>query len=363
MKLKLYFCQIEWSRWYENEEVIKNIYPYIDFVVVVDGKSNDGTIEGLKKITTKYKDNWCIIDGDNLDKVNWEDTRKNKMIIVDFPWRDDFIASRQKYIDVVSKLRKQDESSWFILSDTDEYLSVRLRKRLRKLCAWADTKRMKLLKVRCRSVELVNGKRIKENMDNYGKELIFKWSPDLAIGGVKVHHGFIPGYLKSEKEILELPTFHDDGKDREVLYEHRKDPFVIWMRSHFRNYFIFGGGPNLGKLQQAWVPLRQILDRVMPKPPSTWVDYWEYAKKGNVHQDLKDWYIRYAMEGVKDRDFTKWPKSDTEIYFENNPHPEEPNKRGLDYNGSSESREAAKMYFQVLFPEECPDKLKDLHIP
>lgn len=356
----LYFCMIMWNRWNEAEEVIRNIYPYVSKLVIIDGGSEDGTIEGLCNI---HKGDCCTITGDNLDYTDWELVRKHKVTLVEYPWKDDFIASRQKYIDVVTKLRKPDESTWFILSDTDEYLSKRLRIRLRKLCAWADDKRLKLLKIRCRSVEMINGKRNNPHMDNYGKELIFKWSPDLAIGGVKVHHGFQPGYLKSEKDILELPSFHEDGIKKEILYEHRKDPFVIWQRSHFRNFFIYGGGPNLGKVQQSWKPLRNILDKVMPTPPKTWVEYWEYAEKGNVHQDLKNWYIKYAMEGVKDRDFTKWPKSDTEIYFENNPHPEEPNKRGLDYNGSSESREAFKMYFQVLFPEECPDEYKNLNIP
>ena len=101
----------------------------------------------------------------------------------------------------------------------------------------------------------------------------------------------------------------------------------------------------------------------MPKPPNTWLDYWEYAKKGNVHQDLKDWYIKYAMEGVKDRDFNKWPKSPTEEYFEHNPHLNGTGHYGLDYPGSSEVREAFKMYFQVLFPEECPEEYKNLNIP
>jgi len=365
----LYFCMITWNRWNEAEEVIRNIYPYVDYCIIIDGHSTDDTIEGLTKIAEKSNDSICYIDWDmveskgDITSESLNNMRAAKMNIVSYKWKDDFIATRQKYIEVVSKLRQQDESSWFILSDTDEYLSLRLRQRLKKLCAWADNKRMKLLKVRCRSVELVKGKRIKENMDNYGKELIFKWSPDLAIGGIKVHHGFSPGYLKSEKEILELPTLHDDGKDKEILYEHRKDPFVIWQRSHFRNFFIYGGGDNLGKIQQAWIPLRNILNKIMPKSPDTWIDYWEYASKGNVHQNLKDWYIKYALEGVKDRDFTIWPKSSTEVYFETHKHMNGSGNVGLDYPGSSEVREAFKMYFQVLFPEECPSEYEHLNIP
>ena len=357
----LYFCCIMWNRWTEAEKVIRNIYPYVDRIIIIDGGSTDNTIDGLIEISNEYEGDYCFVDGNDMTDTMQDIDRK--MVIVQYPWKDDFIATRQKYIDVVSKLRQPDESSWFILSDTDEYLSERLRKRLRKICTWADDKRLKLIKIRCRSVEMIKGKRNNPHMDNYGKELIFKWSPKLAIGGIKIHHGYVPGYLTSEREIMELPSHHEDGKELEILYEHRKDPFVIWQRSHFRNFFIYGGGPNLGNLQQSWILLRKILNKVMPQPPNTWVDYWEYAEKGNVHQELKDWYIKYAMEGIKDRDFNKWPKSDTEIYFENNPHPEEPNKRGLDYNGASEVRESFKMYFQVLHPNECPDKLKGLNIP
>lgn len=353
----LYFCCIMWNRWPEAEEVIKNIYPYIDRMVVIDGGSVDDTIDGLIEISN---DDYCFVDGNNLTDMQDID---RKMIIVNYSWRDDFIASRQKYIDVVSKLRQQDESSWFILSDTDEYLSKRLRSRLRKLCIWADSKRLKLLKVRCRSVELVKGKRIKENMDNYGKELIFKWSPDLAIAGRITHHGFKPGYLKSEREILELPSFHEDGIKKEILYEHRKDPDIIWERAHCRNFFQSGGGDNLLEIQTLWKPFRELLNRIMPEKSKLWVDYRDYVQKGNVHQDLKDWYIRYALEGVKDRDFTKWPKSDTEIYFETHQHMNGSGNIGMDYPGSSEIREGYKYYYRILHPNEELDEYKNLNIP
>ena len=101
----------------------------------------------------------------------------------------------------------------------------------------------------------------------------------------------------------------------------------------------------------------------MPDKPKLWVDYRDYVKKGNVHQELKDWFIRYALEGIKDRDFTKWPKSPTEIYFETHQHMNGSGNVGMDYPGSSEIREGYKYYFRVLHSKEEPDEYKNLNIP
>ncbi len=56
----LYFCMITWNRWNEAEEVIRNIYPYVSRLVIIDGGSDDGTIDGLIEIS---KGDYCFMIG------------------------------------------------------------------------------------------------------------------------------------------------------------------------------------------------------------------------------------------------------------------------------------------------------------
>ncbi len=342
--LTLYFCQIVDDRWHENRENILNIHKFVDHLVIINGRGTE-TANGLKKIFGN--DLHILKEGQKIPR------EKRKVYLLDFPWRDDFILSRNQYINIVNKIRESNEDSWFIVSDEDEFFSKRLCKRLRKLCEWADQKKYTLLKVRCRGIELdINNNVVNESIDNYWKDLIFKWKPGLSMSGQKVHHGFSKQYYP--REVLNLPDNIKLGRDKEILYEHRKmGKNIIWERSQ-RNWFIYAS--NLGETNKLWKPFRELVDKCMEEDgtgkPKTYIDYMNYLKKGNIHQDLKDWMIRYSFEGIKDRDYNKYPKSIAEKYFEENIHPETRTKCGVEYPGSSEIRETFLYYFKTLHTEE-----------
>lgn len=360
--VKLYFCMITHNRAKEALEVVKNVYPYVDRCIIIDGGSTDGTIGGLRAIA-----------GSDYVIMDYEEGRTRevavdvKMNIVIKPWCDDFPNQRNAYLETVGLLRKENESSWVVVSDSDEYLSERFRIRLKKVVEeFAEPNGYTMLLIRARDVELdEEGNKVHERVPDYWKNLVYKWRPKLRIVGEKVHEGFNMNF-----NMVKLPDNIDKGPDYEILYEHRKrGNATVWERAHTRNFFIGGGGPNLGEKQRLWKPYRELLDPLLaefhgiPEEDLLWHHYRDYLKAGNVDRRIKYWLIRYMLEGVKDRprELTfedngglvtmHLQKSDTEV------------TSGYNYDGASEIREGYKYYFRILHPDEEPEELKGISIP
>lgn len=369
MKIKTYLCMISMNRWYQAEEVVRNLYPFVDHVVFIDGGSKDDTLLGLENICNEYGDNRLACTWGDFDNLKIDN---EKVVIIHSKWSDDFPAQRQKYLDTIASIREEDEISWVIVSDSDEYFSPRLCKGIRNLCKWATSKDIECLGIRCKGITYDENKEITHlTYDEFWKPLVYRYDSDRRIIGVSPDgssHNVHEGFSKPFTNIYNLPSRHEEGEDRELLYEHRKDPGDVWQRGHARNFYVGGGGPNLGLLQPLWKPFKELVKQSMEldgwKSPETWWDYDSYLKKGKIHYNVKSWFIQHMFEGQWDNRPEKIIVSindDLEQVFVFNKSEAE-NKLGLKYDGSSEVREGYKYYFRFLHPEEEPEELKEYHI-
>jgi hypothetical protein len=150
-------------------------------------------------------------------------------------------------------------------------------------------------------------------------------------------------------KVYRVPDKAKDGQ--ELVYYHKKSRKSIWMRSQ-RNTWAGGSGDNLGSINKGWVELRKIMKEIFGRELDTHHEFLAYLEKGNVDKRLKDHMVKYAFEGIKNRDFSKYPKSETEKYFETHEHMNGSGNRGIDWPGSSEMRETAKLYYDILHTEE-----------
>jgi len=305
MKMKTYFCQMVVNRLEMMRFNLEHAFPYFDHFVIVDGGSTDGSVEWLKE--------------------------QPKVSLVEFKWCDNFPKSRNQYLIRVGELREPDEVSLCCVADDDEFYSEYLMQNIHNAGALMLSQGANQMAIRCRSVSLGrDNSRVWENLDNFWKPLIFFWEPGIHYADSVLHETLIP-----PSGVRPMQVEDAANTNQEVLYEHIKRENIIWPRG-FRNFYTFGGGPNLGENQALWRPFRALLAEIGSF--ENWIAVEEYLVKGNVDQRLKDWFIKYRLDGT----------SEYGIEHEG---------RKVPYDGASEVREAFLTYFVWYHPEELPKEL------
>jgi hypothetical protein len=290
----------------ELTDLIPNIeaaLPYVDKVVCLDG--------GSKDLTLPYMRNWAL--------------EEPKIYFGIDPWKDDFPAARNAYVKKAAEFVEDPNNTWLLTADPDEYFDPLTFEKLQKAIDRAEQDGRNMIGFQCRSVSLHGSKRVWENLDEYWKHLLIKWDPNFHYTGYKCHEGKggVPHNIMNTG----------------LVYEHRKQNNVIWIRGH-RNLFTAGGGPNLGERNPIWVKLRKLCSEKLGL--NTWHQYYDYLLQGNIDSELKQIYIDHMFEG-RDR---AGPNAVS-------------NK---DWDGSSEMREMYKSYYRFLHPEEEPEEFKGVHL-
>lgn len=312
LNIKVYFCQMVTNRFEMMRANIERAYPYFDKFVIVDGGSTDGSVEWLKE--------------------------QEKVDLVEFKWCDNFPLSRNQYLNRVGELREDGEISLCCVADDDEFYSQFCLEHLRDFALQMLQNNFNQLAIRCRSVSIDReGNRVWESLDDFWKPLIFFWEPGIHYADTRLHETMIQ---PSGQRQTRAQSFEDTPN--EILYEHIKQENVIWPRG-MRNFYTFGGGPNLGPRQPLWLPFRKLLEEAGTF--ENWTEVEAYLAKGNITQDLKDWLIKYRCEGLHAGE------GDDGCGFEHE------GRMDQKYDGSSEIRECFLTYFVWFHPEELPREL------
>lgn len=312
------------------EQVLPNLkqtYPYVDYYALIDGGSDQSMLDDIK-----------AIDKDN--KIN----------IIKFPWRDNFPLSRNQYLINAGKLRDPKKELYIMRFDSDEFISVAFLERMKKLILWARQNRYDGLGIRAYDITVdLGGNKVSTSLANWWKMLVYNWKPGLEYRSA--NYGRVHEYYNLPLKQFNIPAKEERGIENALLYKHVKTQGEVWQRAHARNFYISGGGDQLGELSSPWLEFKALVAEI-GLGFKTSHDYDAYLQKGNVDERLKKFFIRYMLEGETNRDFSKYPKSDTEKYFETHQHLNGSGKTGIGYPGSSEVREGFKYYFEWLHNDE-----------
>jgi glycosyltransferase involved in cell wall biosynthesis len=276
---------IQNRRW-EVKSCIDRVLPYVDKIILVDGGSVDDSIVYFR----------------NLEK------EEPKLEFYLCPWRDNFPMQRNKYLQHVP------EGNWVIVSDPDELFLEDTCKEWRRLADEAEAEKLEWNGYSFRANDItLSGEKVvcSSKPENSRKPLMFwKYSSTKYLEERNPHEQLVcaEGYRY---------------KSTDLFYQHLKQDRVTWVRG-CRNFFIGGGGPNLGASNPIWMPFRELV--VRKTRITKWDEFNNYLIRGSIDKDIKQKFIEFRLI--------------------------------TGFDGSSELRECYKYYFRILHPEEEPEELR-----
>ncbi len=299
MVVVTYLCMIVLDRLDTVAENITAALPFVDEVIIVDGGSTDGTLEWL---------------GGHPE-----------IHVINFPWCDDFAASRNQYLQKIAELRSPDDLSIYVRCDDDEFFTEAVLQKVKPLVTQASLQGADQIRVRVRDVVLDReGRRVSAEIGDFRKPLIHTWVAGMHYEGV-VHEALVtPGGTQQ----IDL-----DDSNGLFLYEHRKREQVWWPRG-LRNFFLNGGGvPPQADRQQLWLEFKDLIAKHGTFKTS--VDFDAYLAKGNIAQEIKDWFIQNRLIGLPSYDskFTEIREGFLTYFIWHNPEelPQELIEQDKDY--------------------------------
>jgi len=284
---ELYYCQMTQNRLHETKECINVMTGHVDHLVIVDGGSLDESIIYLR----------------NAEKHN------PKLQFHLHPWEDNFPKQRNRYLSYVPS------ENWVVVSDPDEVFSSEACAQFRVLAAEAERDGLAKfdgVAFRANDITLQGDKVSNDSASTFHKPLMFYRYSDTQYDEKQKPH----------EELIRTSGAKYRWREVPYTYKHIKQDMAIWPRGA-RNFFVGGGGPNLGAKNPTWMPFRQLV--FLKTRIQSWTAFHQYMIRGNIDQAIKLWMVDHRHESG--------------------------------YDGASEVREVYKTYFRLYHPEEEPQGL------
>lgn len=254
-----YVCMTQ-DRLENNKRNLPVVLPHVDRAVIIDGGSQDGTVEYLKSLGPKVE-------------------------VYHRAWDDSFANQYNEYL-------KHVKGGWILLCDDDEVPSEELLCTLRPIVEQSENgTKFDHVEFRANDVTYVEGdweNRVDNGPCEYYRKIFFKWNPDLRY---TVHlHQALQG-LRGPVARCKEHYFHiKSTKDQ--------------LRNACRNYFISGEWPSHpveeGIKTPEWHEMKQILSEQHPE-----VTLFSHLNglmvSGKVCPEFKEWAEKYRThnEGVE----------------------------------------------------------------
>lgn len=231
--------------------LLPKVLPYVDKAVIVIGEKDPKTIQYLKTLKPKVSGYY-------------------------YKWHDNFAASWNTYL-------RQIQDGWILILDDDEVPSDNMLESLddyvnnsargEKYCA---------VGFRCNPIS--------EGEDlgpcDYYRQIFFRYNPGMYYASADPEsgsHQCLMGYQNGS-------IIH--SKPHEVYYHIKslKDEYRNASRN-FYHYGIWVNDTNIYRSEE-WHELKAIVKRVYPDV-ETFPDLDRKLQAGNIHQDLKDWMVKW----------------------------------------------------------------------
>ena len=272
---KLTYVCITQDRLENNKRNMPVVLPHVDRAVIIDGGSQDGTVEYLKSLGSKVE-------------------------VYHRAWDDSFANQYNEYL-------KHIKGGWVLLCDDDELPSEELLSVLREIIAQSEEgTKFGVAELRANDVSYREGDWVNRT-DNgpceYYRQMFFKWYPDMHYS-VDLHQallGMRGPVVKIKQHYYHIKSTLDEQKNA------------------CRNYFIAGewpSGPRSDGIRTPeWQELKQLLAQHHPE-----VKVFNHLNallvSKTVHSDIIDWGFKYKTHGIDLEPQTSGELRAYSLYFE-----------------------------------------------
>lgn len=285
---KITFACMTTPRLENLRRILPKVLPWVDQAVIVVGKEIPEADEYLASLGSKIKR-------------------------VFRRWDDSFANQWNEYL-------KHIDNGWVLICDDDEVPSEELLKSLDNFVnASTQGQNFCCVEFCANPIYLADGKEHNNGPTDYYRQIFFRRAPQMHYrGGTKTGcHQYLVGYQNNRFVRSKEVYYHI----KSVSDEHRNAA---------RNYFIYGiwlHGSADGDQREEWHELRSILTKTNPEV-QTWTDMERLLIAGNIHQELKDWMVKWHTKFKGHSDYNEM-RAVVSYYFKFL-HPEE-NTQGLEF--------------------------------
>ena len=220
-------------------------------------------------------DRMIYIDGGSIDDTIVYVRNRGDVEMYVHPWCDDYAGQRNRYLNYA---KTGDKSDWIVVTDHDEYFSVKLREQLRDIISEADAEGYNKIDVQCRLVYLSGENEVSSEMRPFWKPLIFKNEDNLRYEG-SPHETFHNPNGWKEKKI---------GDDN-IFYAHVRQKNIVWPKGA-RNFVVSGGAMMYDK-NPHYVEFKQAMK--MDGHSFDSVGFNQKMINGELGENVMQWIIEH----------------------------------------------------------------------
>lgn len=245
--IKITLCLASFNRLEESKIYIRRHAPFVDRVIIIDGGSQDGSVE------------W----------FNSEECKKLNVECYVHPWVDNPPEQRNKYLRLI-------DGGWVLVLDCDELLELPALYKLKLIAKEAETNRFDGVAFRAHDIQVDRYGDVYDAKSSYYNRLFFKADPQMRYFG-HTHVG------------LSRPNYRDFCMKTEYEYFHIKPWEDVFFRG-CRNYWTTAACAQNTTNDPCWKEFKML---VRDRGFEYFYKFAEYMKKGNIDQVFKDWFEKH----------------------------------------------------------------------
>jgi len=249
--IKVTLCMVSFNRLEESKVWVRRQSPFVDRTIIIDGGSNDGSIEFFISKECRDLRVECYV----------------------YPWEDDPPTQRNKYLDLIHE-------GWVLVLDCDELLETPAIYRIRYIADEAEKRGCDGVAFLARDIQTDLDGGISDNLSNYYNRLFFKASP-----GMK--------YMGHTHVALFRPGMKDRCMKTEYQYYHIK-PWADQFIRACRNYWTTCAVANNRNDDPNWINFKKM---TTDTGYIYFHQFLEYMRIGNIDNSFKKWFIEHKEDG------------------------------------------------------------------
>jgi len=266
-KNKVTYCMVVLNRLEEMQKTIREIAPHVTRVCVVDGGSDDGTIEWL--------------DSEECKSLN-VDYKVSKQVRLQYG--NHTPRERNQYLEMAG------HDGWLVYSDSDEMIDVEACKNFDGLINMAEAVDADGICFNSHDIWTYEDGQVYDNVSNYWNPMMWKGYPGQHYAGHTHSHIVRPGaanrWIKSGFQ-----------------YRHIKTEWRMWLNSTYLYWTTSGVAQNV-TTDPVWLGFHELMKKYGH------VDWHEFNKEitaGGLPDEIKGWFIDHRnAESPEERSWFIW---------------------------------------------------------